>query len=105
MTSPDDLWAGLKTLIKPGLQGAGIAAGLLAAFLLFNWNNLTYTVSMLVPLSTIAAGGAGGGIFYYVVVQVLYPKTWWAKIFSAAIFLGACFLSLVFGLSLIGLWD
>lgn len=105
MTPQNDLWTGLKKLVKPGLQGASIAVGFLATFLLINWNRITYDASTLVPLSTIAAGGAGGGVFYFLVVHVLYPKTWWAKFFSAAVFLGACFLGLTFGLALIGLWD
>lgn len=105
MTEQDDLWTGLKTLVKPGLQGAGIAVGFLTAFLLFNWNRLTYDASTLVPLSTIAVGGAGGGVFFYMLVRVLYPKTWWAKIFSVLMYLGICFLSLTFGLALIGQWD
>jgi hypothetical protein len=105
MALQNDLWTSLRTLVKPGLQGAGIAVGFLTAFLLINWSRLTYDVSMLVPMSTIAVGGAGGGVFYYMVAHVLYPKTLWAKIFSVAIFLGACFLGLTFGLALIGQWD
>lgn len=105
MTTQNDLWTGLKTLVKPSLRGAGIAAGFLSAFLLLNWNRLTYDDSMLVPLATISAGGAGGGVFYYMVAHVLYPKTWWAKIFSVLMYLGICFLSLTFGLALIGEWD
>lgn len=105
MDAQNDLWTGLKTLVKPGLRGAGIAAGFLTAFLLLNWGRLTYTASMLVPLATITLGGAGGGVFYYMVAHVLYPKTWWAKIFSVLMYLGICFLSLTFGLALIGEWD
>lgn len=104
-TPSNDLLTGLKTLVKPALQGAGIAVGLLTAFLLVNWNRITYDASTLVPLATIAAGGAGGGVFYFMLTRVLYPGAWWAKVFSAIIFLGACFLSLTFGLALIGQWD
>jgi hypothetical protein len=105
MDAQDDLWTGLKALVKPALQGAGISAMLLATFLLLNWARMTYGLWMLVPVSTIAVGGAGGGVFCYMVVRVLYPDKLWAKIFSILIFAGACFLGLVFGLSLTGDWD
>lgn len=105
MTAQNDLWTGLKMLVKPGLQGAGIAAGLLSTFLLINWARMTYGLWLLVPLSTIAVAGAGGGVFYYMLVRVLYPNQLWAKIFSILMFIGAGYLGLVFGLSLTGDWD
>jgi hypothetical protein len=105
MTTQDNLWTGLGRLIKPGLQGAGIAVAFMTVVLLINWARNTYTLAILIPLSTIAVGGAGGGIFYYMVARVLYPEKWWSKIFAALMFVGACYLGLVFGLSLKGDWD
>ncbi len=105
MPEQDDLWTGIKTLIKPALQGGGIAIALLTTFLLINWSRLTYGPLTLIPLFTIAVGGASGGVFYHMVARVLYTGQLWAKIFSVIVFLGACYLGLVFGLSLTGDWD
>ena len=90
---------------KRALTGAGIALLLLAGILLKvgaieSW--------VYIPILTTSIGGACSGLFYYLVRDFFFKDYKYPKLVS--IFCGFCFLiifwlSLVFALAQVGLWD
>lgn len=108
MTAQSELWQWVKTLIKPGFQGAIIGVALLTLFLLVNWARLTYEIGMLIPMATIGVGGAAGGVIHHVLVHTLATGGWKklaVRLISIVLYFVCLWAGLVYGLSLIGQWD
>ncbi len=96
-----------RTLWKRALAGAGI--GLLMVLILLTIVGAINDGSWIfVPMLTVAISGACGGAFYHV-VSVLRIEEGWKRVLayalSAVVFLIGLWLGLVYGLSLVGLWD
>ncbi|MDT0643204.1 hypothetical protein RM553_10230 [Zunongwangia sp. F363] len=95
----------LKIFLKRALTGAGLALLLLAVFLMM-FGKVEYF--FWIAASSISIGGAGAGAAYYLCCDLLEPQGTQRiipKIFSAVLFLVSFWLSLVFALAQVGLWD
>jgi hypothetical protein len=109
MTWQNELQRGLNSrfLLIRALQGAGIALVLLMIFLLLP-KNIVYGSWVLWPMLTVAIGGACGGIFYHL-TGFLRSQGGWIKvaviILCVLVYIVGLWLSLVYGLSVVGLWD
>lgn len=101
-----------KLIGKRALQGGGIACILLIIFITIIWftsdGDARFGAWVLSPLCTMSITGMGGGIFFYL-MNLLPLKGGWQRvsinIFCSLAFLFSMWLSLVFGLSLVGLWS
>ncbi len=91
--------------------GAAIASALAIGFFLF-----LYIVAgpgpspgiLAIPVLTVTAGGMLGGINYYLMDFMRWHGGWKkvvANTWSVLVFIVCLYLSLVFGLAQIGLWD
>jgi len=105
-----------NSLGKHALYGAGITFVLAAIFLsiilsvgdLLNGESFWKAAWLLVPLGTGVIGGTLGGSFYYLIVKWLNLTEWkkiMAIIISIMVYILLVWLSLIAGLSVIGLWD
>lgn len=96
-------------IARRALIGAGLACVLLALFVIYHlvFDNLHLRPEIWVPFLTIAIGGASGGIFYSV-MDIFRKKEPWKKvmanIISGLVYCLALWMSLVYGLYLVGLW-
>ena len=90
---------------KRALSGAGIALLLLAVILLIVGEIESW---LYIPIITTSIGGACSGLFYYLVHDFFSKDYKYGKLIK--VFCGICFiiifwLSLVFALAQVGLWD
>ena len=90
---------------KRALSGAGIALLLLAVILLIVGEIESW---VYIPIITTSIGGACSGLFYYLVHDLFFKDYKYGKLIK--VFCGICFiiifwLSLVFALAQVGLWD
>jgi hypothetical protein len=108
MTQQNDLQQVLfsRSLGKRGLQGAALAFLLVMILVLTgpgldeNW--------VLIPISLVTIGGACGAIFYHVADYMRQQRGWskiWINILCTLVYIAGLYLSLVYALSLVGLWD
>jgi hypothetical protein len=93
------------------LAGAGIALGFTLLFLGFMWivfGSPGFLFPLLVPVSTVTMGGAAGGLAWFLLGFIRgyggFPK-FAAIVFGGLVYIVTVWLSLVFGLAMIGLWD
>jgi hypothetical protein len=98
------------SLFMRALQGGFLSFSLLGIFLLtmILLGRETFDPLFLIPLGTIAIGGACGGIFFYLMDYVRQYGGWKkvvANILCVPVYFVAMWMSLVFGLAQIGLWD
>lgn len=102
----------VNVLGKRMAQGAGIAFVLLVLFFTVVFftskNSIGLGNKIFVPIMSVTVGGACGGLFYYLMGYVRMYGGWkkvFANITSLLVYIIGLWLSLVYGLSLIGLWN
>ena len=105
MTIENPMKLDYALVLKRALTGAGIALLLLAGILLKVGEIESW---VYIPIITTSIGGAGGGVFYYLIRDFFFKGHKYTKLIS--LFCGFCFLvifwlSLVFALAQVGLWD
>jgi len=99
-----------NTLAKRAVIGAVIACTLLAGFVLYHlvFDDLHLRTEIFIPFLTISIGGAAGGVFYSLMDFFRNNETWKnviVNLICLVVFFFAMWISLVFGLAMIGLWD
>lgn len=109
MTQQNSLWNIIVSpaLWKRALQGAGLAIVLLATFLTIV-GAIDDGTWVMVPMLTIAIAGGCGGIFYHLANFLRIQNGWNKTVVVAICVIVYCiglWLGLVYGLSLVGLWD
>lgn len=97
-----------KLLIKRAGLGAGIALLLVSIFLLIISKGNIGPL-MLVPLSIVPVAGAIAGACYFIQMELFRNWATWLRVslnsLGVLAYLVVLFLSLVYALSLIGLWN
>jgi len=105
-----------KQLVRPALQGAGIAFLIIIVFLsvIFSLGHglsgKTFRAALweFFPLITATAGGAAGGIVYFLVARAWTPAGWVrvaATIAGLLLYALLVWISLVGGFAATGQWD
>lgn len=92
---------------RRALQGAALAVVLLIAFLTAA-GAIDKGTWVFTPAATVAVGGACGGGFYYVMNHLRRHtgcNRALVNVFCLAVYAVGLWLSLIFGLSLVGLWN
>lgn len=92
-------------IARRALQGTGIAL-LLYSILLIIIGEIESWI--YIPMLTISIGGACGGIFFNLISENILQQSSYKFLinaFCALVFLIGFWLSLVFGLAQVGLWD
>jgi len=95
-----------KSLGKRGLQGAALAF-LLVMILILTGPGLDGEW-ILVPISLVTIGGACGGVFFYLANHLRQQRGWskiWVNLVCFFVYGVGLYLSLIYALSLVGLWD
>jgi hypothetical protein len=96
-----------RSLGKRSLQGAGLAL-LLLIILLSVLGASDDGFWIFLVMTSVTIGGASGGAFYHLLDQLVKPSGWKKLFFNIAcgiIYFTGLWLSLVYALSLVGLWD
>lgn len=92
-------------LSKRALQGIVLALLLFSILLLIIGEVESW---IYIPMLTVIIGGACGGTFFYLISENWFVKSNYKFLINAActlVFLIGFWLSLVFGLAQVGLWD
>ena len=110
MTQQNKLWDIIVSpaLWKRALQGAGLGLLLLIIFM-SAVGVITDGPWVCMPMVTVLIGGAGGGAFFHLMHNIWHLDNLWKKVLVNTIcfvvYIVSLWLSLVFALSLVGLWD